>query len=144
MDLNSVSLTGRLGADAETNFFESGKCLTKFSVAVKGMKKDETHWFNCQYWQNDLSGVVDYLRKGQQVGISGRLSQEKWEDKQTGAKRERVVVIINQITLLGGQKSDSVPSGEKSISKEEFEARKNGTTPVTESTVEASYEDVPF
>lgn len=148
MDLNSVSLTGRLGQDSETTFFESGKCLTKFSLAVKGLNKDDVSWVSCQYWQNNPSGVVDYLKQGVQVAVKGRLKQERWEDRDTKQKREKMVVIIEGITLLGGNRNDT-PAGEKAISKEEFEARKNGTAPTpvaSQTTVEAvpNYEDIPF
>lgn len=147
MDLNSVCLTGRLGQDAETTFFESGKCLTKFSVAVKGLSKDEVSWVSCQYWQNTPSGVIDYLVKGTQVGVKGRLKQETWTDKNGGGKREKMIVVIEGITLLGGNKNgDAAPSGEKPISKAEYEARKGGTATPAEVDIEVGYDEtaIPF
>ena len=105
MSLNTVTLTGRLGGDPDVRFFESGSAVCRFSLAVDGPKENETHWILCNYWFNG-SRVIDYLVKGQLVGVSGRLEQEKWTGKD-GAKDSRVVVLATRIELLGRRRADA-------------------------------------
>ena len=100
--MNSVSLIGRLTADPETRYFESGKVVAKFSIAVN-RTKDEADFFEIEAWEKTAEVVSQYCKKGSQVGISGSLVQERWQDKTTGTNRSKVVVRCSRLELLGSR-----------------------------------------
>ena len=100
--MNSVSLIGRLTADPELRYFESGKSVAKFSIAVN-RTKDEADFFEIEAWEKTAEVAGQYCRKGSQVGISGSLVQERWQDKTTGTNRSKVVVRCSRLELLGSR-----------------------------------------
>ncbi|MEM8605123.1 MAG: single-stranded DNA-binding protein [Cyanobacteria bacterium P01_H01_bin.121] len=100
-------MVGRLGRDPEIRYFESGSCICGFTIAVdRNSKEKETDWFDVKLWGKQAQVAADYCRKGSLVGIIGELQQEKWQDRETGKQRSKVVVKSNRLSLLGG-KSDS-------------------------------------
>src|ERR671939_344533 len=94
--LNKVMIIGNLGRDPEMRYTPSGSPVTNFSVAVTrrwnspdGESREETEWFNVTCW-NKLAEIANqYLSKGRQVYIEGRLRTRSWEDQQTGEKKYR-------------------------------------------------------
>jgi single-strand DNA-binding protein len=105
--LNKVMLIGNLGKDAETRFTPSGTAVTNFTVATSrrwkdqqsGEWKDETDWHDVVLWKSE--NVSQYLQKGKQVFIEGRLQTRSWED-QNGNKRYRTEVVADNLILLRG------------------------------------------
>ena len=98
--MNSVSLIGRLTADPETRYFESGKVVAKFSIAVN-RTKDEADFFEIEAWEKTAEVVSQYCKKGSQVGISGSLVQERWKDKTTDTNRSKVLCDAVDWSCLG-------------------------------------------
>lgn len=100
--MNSWSLTGNLGQDAETRYTTGGDAVVSFSVAVTSGYGDKqaTTWVRCQMWGKRGEAVSQYLTTGQQVGIVGELTAREWEDK-NGQKRTSIDVRVNDLTLLG-------------------------------------------
>ncbi len=103
--LNTVTLIGRLGKDPEARYFESGSMVCTFTLAVDGWnregKEPESHWFDVKVWGKTAQTAADWLKKGShQVGLSGRLEQERWQT-QAGEKRSRIVVVAERLQLLG-------------------------------------------
>lgn len=110
MQINSFTATGRLGRDPETVFFESGSSSTKFSLAVDkntSKKDDPPSWFECVAWNKTGEIVANYCKKGSLVGINGSIYLEKWDDKETGDTRSKVVLRVNQVTLLSSKSENS-------------------------------------
>lgn len=103
----SVGLIGRLGADPDIKYFESGACLASFSLAVDRGKDTPPNWFAVKLWGRTAEIAANYLRKGSQVGVYGQLGQESWQDRTTGEGREKVVVQGERLTLIGGKSSDN-------------------------------------
>jgi single-strand DNA-binding protein len=106
--VNRVILVGNLGRDAELRFTGGGAAVLKFSVATTesfkgrdGEKKEETEWHRVSYWGKNAETLAQYLLKGKQVYIEGRLRTEKWKDKE-GNDRTTVEVKADKVTLLGG------------------------------------------
>jgi single-strand DNA-binding protein len=106
--VNRVILVGNLGRDAELRFTGSGTPVAKFSVATtesfKGRdreRKEETEWHRINLWGKSAETLAQYLTKGKQVYIEGRLKTQKWKDKE-GADRTTVEVTADRVTLLGG------------------------------------------
>ncbi|QYA25068.1 single-stranded DNA-binding protein [Gramella sp. MT6] len=104
---NTVQLIGHVGNDPEIVNLESGKKLAKFSVATnesyknaKGEKITDTQWHNIVAWGKTAELIENYVPKGKEVGIEGKLTSRSYEDKD-GVKRYITEVICNEILLLG-------------------------------------------
>lgn len=104
-DLNHVIMIGRLTRDAET---PTERGPVHLALAVNRRVKrgdeyvDEASFFDCEYWHRS---IVPYLTKGKQIAVTGELRQERWNDRESGAVRSKIVVVINDrdgIQLLGG------------------------------------------
>lgn len=114
--VNKVILIGNLGKDAETKFTASGTAVSRFSVATTrrfkdnatGDWKDETDWTNVVLWKNE--GVTQYLTKGKQVYVEGRLQTRSYDDKD-GNKRYSTEVVAEEVMLLGGRGGDGEGGG---------------------------------
>lgn len=101
MDVNNVTLTGRATKDVELKTTKSGKEVATISIAVNGRKDDPASFFNVTVFGKTAEVASKYVTKGKQIAVVGRLHQQRWEDGD-GAKRYAVVVIANQLKLLGG------------------------------------------
>ncbi|MDQ2773588.1 MAG: single-stranded DNA-binding protein [Acidobacteriota bacterium] len=106
--VNKVILVGHLGRDAETKFTPSGASVTRFSVATTRRWKDqqsnewkeETNWSNVTLWRQE--NLTNYLTKGKQVYVEGRLHTRSYDDKD-GKKVYATDVIADDVILLGGK-----------------------------------------
>lgn len=117
-DLNQCQFIGRLGKDPETRYMPDGKAVTNFSIAVgsqwkskDGEKQESTEWVNCTTYEKLAEICGEYLKKGSQVFIGGRMKTRKWQDKE-GKDRYTTEIIVERMQMLGG-KSDSKPQAEK-------------------------------
>ena len=115
--VNKVILLGNLGKDAETKFTQGGTPVTKFTIATgrrwkdqqSGEWKEETDWHNVVLWRAE--NLANYLLKGKQVYVEGRLQTRSWEDKD-GQKRYTTEVVVDDLILLGGRGDSGGPPGE--------------------------------
>ena len=106
--VNKVILIGNLGRDAETKFTASGAAVTRFAVATTRSWKDqqsnewkeETNWTNVVLWRQE--NLANYLMKGKQVYIEGRLQTRSYDDKD-GKKVYATEVVAEEVILLGGR-----------------------------------------
>ena len=105
--MNSTVVVGRAGQDAEIKYFESGKVKTTFSLAVnrwdRKTKAETTDWYNIEVWDKQAEFAGEYIKKGRQVVVDGRISISKWTD-QSGEERERFLIIANNVRLLGSKR----------------------------------------
>ena len=105
--MNTATVIGRAGQDAEIRYFESGKVKTTFSLAVNRWdsktKDTVTDWFNIEVWDKQAEFAGEYVKKGREVAVDGRISISKWTD-QTGEEKERFLVVANDIRLLGSRR----------------------------------------
>jgi len=108
--VNKVILVGHLGKDPEVKYTPSGTPVAKFSLATNerfkdkdGNWQDRTEWHNIVAWQRTAEIVGEYLKKGSQVYIEGRLKTDSWDDKETGQKKYRTEIVVNDLVLLGGR-----------------------------------------
>lgn len=114
--VNKVILVGHLGRDAETRFTPSGTSLTRFSVATSrrwkdqqsGEWKEETDWHNISLWRSE--NLAQYLTKGKQVYVEGRLQTRSYDDKD-GQKRYTTEVVADDVILLSGRGEGGGDSG---------------------------------
>lgn len=100
--LNKVILIGNLGRDPEMRFTPEGTPVTDFSLAVSTGKKDDTVWFRVVCWQGLAEKVNEYLVKGRQVYVEGRLHPKTWEGKD-GQLRTSLDVMADKVVFLGAK-----------------------------------------
>ena len=107
--LNKVLIIGSLGADPEMRYTPGGKPVTSYSVAVnrgwrtsEGERKEATEWFNVVAWGNLAEICNQYLRKGSQVYVEGRLQTRSWEDA-SGTRHFRTELVANEMIILDGR-----------------------------------------
>jgi single-strand DNA-binding protein len=105
--LNKVMVIGHLGRDPEMRYTPSGRPVTTYTVATSrswntsdGERHSETEWFNVVTWGNLAEICKQYLTKGQQVYIEGRLQTRHWEDKE-GVKHSTVEIVATEMMMLG-------------------------------------------
>jgi single-strand DNA-binding protein len=114
--VNKVILLGHLGKDAETKFTPSGTAVSNFTLATSrrwkdqqtGEWKEETEWHRIVLWRSE--NVSNYLLKGKQVYIEGRIQTRNYEDKE-GQKRYVTEVVCDELILLGSGREGGAPAG---------------------------------
>jgi single-strand DNA-binding protein len=110
--LNVCSFTGRAGKDPEVRYFESGKMVAEFSVAVDGWKRDEKPlWLNLKIWGKIADVAANYVRKGSMIAVSGQLENETWTDRVSGEERSKIVLNVKDLTLLDSKRDGADPGG---------------------------------
>ncbi|MCS6960549.1 MAG: single-stranded DNA-binding protein [Pseudanabaenaceae cyanobacterium SKYGB_i_bin29] len=105
--INRVHLVGRAGKDPEITFFESGNCVSKFTLAVNrrtSNRDEQPDWFDIEIWGKRAEVAANYVKKGHLVGIVGSLKFDRWKDKTTGEDRSRPVVLVDELELLTSKK----------------------------------------
>jgi single-strand DNA-binding protein len=122
--VNKVILIGRLGADPEVRYTSTGTAVANFRMATStnwvnkdGEREEKTEWHRIVAFGRLGEICGEYLNKGKQIYIEGRLQTRAWEDKD-GGKRYTTEVVATQMQMLGAA-SDQAPGGEEPVSPEE-------------------------
>ena len=107
--MNLVSLIGRAGRDPEVRYFESGTMVVNLTLAVNAYKCDEApDWFNLEIWGKQAQVAADYVRKGSQFAVYGRINQQKWTDRTSGEEKSKWVVTVDRLELLGSKRESEI------------------------------------
>ncbi len=108
--VNKVILVGNLGRDPEVRSTPSGQPVATFSLATNrkwkdqsGNRQEETEWHNVVCWGRQAEIAGQYLTKGKQIYVEGRLQTRSWDDKQSGEKKYRTEVICQNFQMLGSR-----------------------------------------
>jgi single-strand DNA-binding protein len=109
--MNSITLAGGLGRDAEVKYLNNGDPICNFSVADSQGRDKPTIWWNCTLYGKRAEALSQYLTKGQSVTVVGTVTEREWQDKE-GAKRKSMDVRVSEIALQGGRK-DAEPQEER-------------------------------
>ena len=105
MAINSVTLVGRAGRDPEVRYFESGTVVANLTMAVNRRNRDdEPDWFNLEIWGKQAQVAADYVKKGSLIGITGSFKMDSWKDRNTGEDRNKPVVRVDRLELLGSKR----------------------------------------
>ena len=105
MGINSVTLVGRAGRDPEVKYFESGTVVANLTMAVNRRNRDdEPDWFNLEIWGKQAQVAADYVKKGSLIGITGSFKLDSWKDRNTGEDRNKPVVRVDRLELLGSKR----------------------------------------
>ncbi|HVA68185.1 MAG TPA: single-stranded DNA-binding protein [Candidatus Binataceae bacterium] len=139
MSVNKVILVGNLGRDPETRYLPSGQPVANFSLATTerfkgrdGQGKESTEWHNIVVYGKLAELCSQYLRKGRQVYLEGRLTTRQWEAKDGSGKRSRTEIVGLTVQFLGG-KGGGAPGG-----PDEPESMGSDATPPMDD------DDIPF
>jgi len=108
--INKVILVGNLGADPETRYMPSGSAVTNLRLATNERRKDRqtgeftdvTEWHRVVMFDKLAEIAAEYLRKGSQVYVEGKIRTNKWQDKD-GNDRYTTEIIANEMQMLGGR-----------------------------------------
>ncbi len=130
MSVNKVILVGRLGKDPEIRALESGVKKASFSLATsefyrdkEGKRVEQTEWHNIFCWRKLAEFAEQYLTKGKQIYLEGKLRTRSWEDN--GAKRYATEIEATSITMLGSKEDGEKPVATKveSAAQESYSAQ---------------------
>lgn len=108
-DVNVVVISGRLGADPKMRYTQEGTAVTNFSMAV-GLGREKTLWMPVTVWGKQAENANQYLTKGSEATVVGRLTQEEWATED-GGRKKRISVVAN--TVRFGAKPSTGESSEK-------------------------------
>jgi single-strand DNA-binding protein len=140
--VNKVILVGNLGRDAELRYTPGGAAVSTLNMATtevykdrEGQKKEDTQWHRVILWGKTAETLQDYLTKGKQIYVEGKLQTRKWKDKD-GHDRYTTEVRGDRVVLLSGG-----PRSEGGSGAERADAAAQGDAP---GTVELTDDDIPF
>ena len=142
--INKVILVGNLGADPETRYMPSGSAVTNLSVATSeswkdkqtGEQKDRTEWHKVVMFDRLAEIAAEYLRKGSQVYIEGKLQTRKWQDRD-GNDRWTTEIRASEMQMLGGR-------GGAGDSQSAGPAPSPQAQPMSEPPMDDFDDDIPF
>jgi single-strand DNA-binding protein len=152
MSFNKIIIVGNLGRDPELKYTPQGQQVCEFSVATSEKRKDshgemkeETTWFKVSFWGRQAEIASQYLAKGRQVYVEGRLRTREWTDKE-GKVRTSLEVFGSEIKLLGSRNEDAMANAASSGASP---SPTNRTAPKTSAPVNdfddnVTEDDIPF
>lgn len=156
MSVNKVILIGRLGKDPETRYMPNGEAVTNAALATSenwkdktGEKQEKTEWHNLVFYRRLAEIAGEYLKKGSQVYIEGKLQTRKWE--KDGVTRYTTEIIVNEMTMLGGKSTgggsfevmEKPPASEQSSSSSSSAPASKRPAPA-KSNFDNFDDDIPF
>ena len=146
--INKVTIVGNLGQDPEVKYMPSGGAVCNITVATSeswndkstGEKQERTEWHRIVFYRKLAEIAGEYLRKGSQVYVEGKLQTRKWQD-QGGADRYTTEIVANEMQMLGGRGSAS--SGASSSGSTGFDSS-NTSAPAGAGMADDFDDDIPF
>jgi single-strand DNA-binding protein len=149
--VNKVILVGNLGADPETRSMPSGMTVTNIRIATSeswkdktsGAQQERTEWHNIALFGRLGEIAAEYLRKGSQVFVEGKLRTRKWQDK-TGNDRFTTEIIADNMQMLGGRAGGGAGGGERSAGASAPPRDEYDQAPAPAGGKEEFDDDIPF
>lgn len=140
--MNKVILMGRAGRDAELRYTQSGQAVANVSIATsekwkndRGEPQERTEWHRLVFWGKLAEIAGNYVQKGRQVLVEGKLQTQEWEDAKTQEKRRTVQVVVSHLELIGDRPKEG---------GEEARGRVREDPPRRSQVPEHQDEDIPF
>ena len=150
--LNKATIIGHAGKDAEISYTNGGKAVAKFTIATSvsfkdqsGASQERTVWHNIVAWERLAEICGNYVKKGKQVYIEGRIDNRTYDDKD-GVKKYFSEIVANDIILLGGggERGGSSENGERSYGGAPQRAAESMAAPAGEFDQGVPDADLPF
>jgi single-strand DNA-binding protein len=124
--LNKIMVIGHVSREPEMRYTQSGKPVTSFGVATArtwvgsdGERREETEWFTVIAWGSLAEICKQYLTKGQQVFVEGRLQTRRWEDSE-GKKHAALEIVAGEMIMLGERREPVIQGPTAPPAEEEF------------------------
>ena len=150
--VNKVILVGNLGRDPETRYTTGGDAVTNIRVATtdtwkdkNGEKQERTEWHTVVFFGRQAEIAGEYLKKGRQVYIEGRLQTRKWQDKE-GQDRYTTEIVADRMQMLGSREGSGAPASdftERTTAAEPRATAKAAGAPAKKN-VDDLDDDIPF
>ena len=149
--INKVILVGNLGKDPELKYMPSGDAVTNFSIATTdkykdkqtGEPKETTEWHRISAFQKLAEICGQYLKKGSQVYIEGRIRTRKWTDS-SGIEKYSTEIVAEKMQILGNKPSGQTSPGTSAADYASMDHQAPASAPSTPSTLGAMDDDIPF
>lgn len=149
--VNKVILLGNVGKDPEIKFASNGNAIASFSIATSERYKDKnsgewqerTEWHALTAFGKTAEIIRDYVKKGSKLYIEGSLRTSSWDDKQSGQKRYKTEIVVNDLSLLSGRDENSGGGGGYSRSSSSYDQRSSSSDDLAQS-AEITDDDIPF
>ena len=149
--VNKVIIVGTLGADPDTSYAPSGSAITKLSIATNeswkdketGEQKEKTEWHRISMFGRLAEISAEYLRKGSQVYIEGKLATNKWQDKE-GNDRWTTEIIANQMQMLGERPTGNATSSKSNENQQSPSNENKQSPPEPPAGTDDFDDDIPF
>jgi single-strand DNA-binding protein len=129
-DINVVTIKGRVTRDPELRVLPSGQSVASFSIAnnrafknKEGELTEEVSFIDCEAFGQVADTIANHIKKGRSMFVTGRLRQDKWEDRETGTKRSKLVVKVEDFNF-----ADSPPDRDQSQPQQEPPVRTSRMT----------------
>jgi single-strand DNA-binding protein len=149
-NLNRVLLIGNLTRDPEVRYTPKGTAVADIGIAVNrvysgddGERKEEVTFVDVTLWGRQAEVAQEYLKKGRQVFIEGRLQLDTWDDKQTGQKRSRLRVVAENMQMLGSR-ADSETGSPAAGTQRRTSPPPPQRQPPKDPDLDAEPDDIPF
>ena len=149
--VNKVILLGNVGKDPEIRSTGGGTMVANFTLATsdrfqdaQGNWQDRTEWHNLVAFKRLAEIVRDYVKKGSKLFIEGKIQTRSWDDKETGAKKYRTEIIVNDISLLSGREDGGGGYSRGSSASSNVDQRQPAANDEYAQSAEISDEDIPF
>lgn len=148
--VNRATILGNVGKDPETRFMSNGKAVTNISVATSeswkdkqtGEQRESTEWHNVVFFDRLAEVVGEYVKKGSQIYVEGKITTRKWQDKD-GKDRYTTEIVANELQLLGGAQGGSGQQDRSAPRREERQRPPAGAKTPTQAAAEFD-DDIPF
>jgi single-strand DNA-binding protein len=149
--VNKVILVGNLGRDPETRYTTGGDAVTNIRVATtdtwkdkNGEKQERTEWHTVVFFGRQAEIAGEYLKKGRQVYVEGRLQTRKWQDKE-GQDRYTTEIVADRMQMLGNREGSGAPAPEMAERNAAAEPRATAKAGVAaKKNVDDLDDDIPF
>jgi single-strand DNA-binding protein len=157
--VNKVILLGNVGKDPEIRSTQGGTIVATFSIATTDRQKDpqgnwqdKTEWHNLVAFQRTAEIIRDDVKKGHKLYVEGKLTTRSWDDKESGQKKYKTEIIVNDLSLLSGRGDEGGSStggysqnrtGSAASNTASFDQRPSGGDDYAHST-EITDDDIPF
>ena len=149
---NKVTLMGNLTRDPETRTTPSGQSVTSFSLAVNrswrgadGQQQESVSYIDCTAWGKAGEIIAQYMGKGRALLVSGRLDQRSWDDKESGQKRSKVEVVVEDFNFVdGGQGGSNNDGGSTSRASSSASSSKKSAPAADVDDQPIDLSDIPF
>ena len=149
--VNKVTLIGNLGNDPEVRYSGNGNAVANVSLATaeswrdkdSGEQQERTEWHRVVFFGRLAEIVSEYLHKGSQIYVEGRLQTNKWQDKE-GNDRYTTQIVANEMQMLGGRAGTSNNKEPAPESDDTVDSSPKKSEPIAKSPADDFDEDIPF